>query len=71
MLNPFQRASRRGVPIITFNPIREPGLVAFRNPQSLQMATGTSTRISSHYHQVKVGCRLAGPGRQGSARHLK
>lgn len=54
-LNPLQQASRRGVPIITFNPIREPGLERFRNPQSPQMATGTSTPISSQYYQVRVG----------------
>jgi anaerobic selenocysteine-containing dehydrogenase len=38
-LNTLQQASRRGVPIITFNPIREPGLERFRNPQSAQKAT--------------------------------
>jgi molybdopterin-dependent oxidoreductase alpha subunit len=54
-LNTLQRARRRGVPIITFNPIREPGLERFRNPQSIQMATFTSTAISSQYYQVRVG----------------
>jgi molybdopterin-dependent oxidoreductase alpha subunit len=54
-LAPLQQASRRGVPIITFNPIRERGLERFRNPQSLQMVTGSSTPISSQYYQVKVG----------------
>lgn len=54
-LNPLQRAARRGVPIVTFNPIREPGLERFRNPQSIQMATLASTPISSQYYQVRVG----------------
>jgi molybdopterin-dependent oxidoreductase alpha subunit len=54
-LNPLQQASQRGTPIITFNPIREPGLEYFRNPQSLQLATFASTRISSQYYQVRVG----------------
>jgi molybdopterin-dependent oxidoreductase alpha subunit len=52
----LQEASRRGVPIITFNPIRERGLERFQNPLSpVEMLTNGSTRISSHYYQVKVG----------------
>jgi hypothetical protein len=34
MLHPLQEARKRGVPIITFNPLREPGLLKFSNPQS-------------------------------------
>jgi len=34
MLHQLQAARRRGVPIITFNPLRERGLVSFTNPQS-------------------------------------
>ena len=60
MLHPLQAASKRGVPIITFNPLRERGLEKFTNPQSaLEMLTGTETRISSQYHQVKAGGDLA------------
>jgi molybdopterin-dependent oxidoreductase alpha subunit len=56
MLHQLQDASRRGVPIITFNPLRERGLERFANPQSpTEMLTGASTRISSQYHQVKAG----------------
>ncbi|WGF90452.1 FdhF/YdeP family oxidoreductase [Marinivivus vitaminiproducens] len=56
MLHPLQEASRRGVPIVTFNPLRERGLERFTNPQApLEMATFDSTRISSQYHQVKAG----------------
>ncbi len=60
MLHPLQEASRRGVPIITYNPLRERGLERFTNPQSpTEMLTKTSTRISSQYHQVKAGGDLA------------
>ena len=60
MLHPLQQASRRGVPIITFNPLRERGLVSFTNPQSAtEMLTGSETRISSAYHQVKTAGDLA------------
>jgi molybdopterin-dependent oxidoreductase alpha subunit len=55
MLHPLQEAAQRGVPIITFNPLRERGLERFTNPQNpLQMIAG-GTRISSQYHQVRVG----------------
>jgi molybdopterin-dependent oxidoreductase alpha subunit len=60
MLHELQEASRRGVPIITFNPLRERGLERFTNPQApLQMLTGSSTRISSQYLQLKPGGDLA------------
>ncbi len=56
MLHDLQAARERGVPIITFNPIREPGLVSFVNPQSpLQMVTPGATQISTQYHQVRAG----------------
>ncbi len=60
MLHPLQEASRRGVPIITFNPLRERGLERFTNPQSpIEMLTNSATPISSSYHQVKAGGDLA------------
>jgi molybdopterin-dependent oxidoreductase alpha subunit len=60
MLHPLQDASRRGVPIITFNPFRERGLERFTNPQSpAEMLTRSETRISSQYLQVKAGGDLA------------
>ena len=60
MLHPLQEASERGVPIITFNPLRERGLEKFTNPQSpTEMLARKDTRISSQYHQVKAGGDLA------------
>jgi formate dehydrogenase major subunit len=56
MLHQLQEARKRGVPIITFNPLRERGLVSFTNPQSpLEMLTGAETAISTQYHQLKAG----------------
>jgi molybdopterin-dependent oxidoreductase alpha subunit len=56
MLHQLQEARKRGVEIITFNPLRERGLVSFTNPQSpLEMLTGSETAISTQYHQVKAG----------------
>ena len=60
MLHPLQAAAERGVPIITYNPLRERGLEWFLNPQSpTEMLSGAATRISSHYHQVRTGGDLA------------
>jgi molybdopterin-dependent oxidoreductase alpha subunit len=60
MLHDLQDARRRGVPIVTFNPLRERGLVEFANPQSpVDMLTPGATRISEQYHQVKAGGDLA------------
>jgi len=56
MLHQLKAARERGVPIVTFNPLREPGLVSFADPQSpKQMLGGADTRISTQYHQLKPG----------------
>lgn len=56
MLHQLQEARKRGVPIITFNPLRERGLVSFTNPQSpVEMLTGAETCISTQYYQLKAG----------------
>ena len=48
MLHQLQDAARRGVAIITFNPLRERGLEEFVNPQApSEMLTDMPTRISS------------------------
>jgi len=60
MLHPLQEASRRGCKVITFNPVRERGLIEFANPQEpLQMLSGKGTPISDRYLQVKPGGDLA------------
>lgn len=60
MLHDLQECRERGVPIIVFNPIREPGLVEFVNPQSpAQMLSGSKTVIATQYHQLKVGGDIA------------
>lgn len=60
MLHELQPCARRGVPIVTFNPLRERGLEEFTNPQSpVQMVTGSSTSISTQYHQLRAGSDTA------------
>ena len=60
MLHKLQEASRRGVPIIAFNPLRERGWERFTNPQSpVEMLGGRSTPIASRYLQVRAGGDVA------------
>jgi molybdopterin-dependent oxidoreductase alpha subunit len=60
MLHDLQDAVDRGVKVVTFNPLREPGLEYFTNPQMpSQMLTGRSTPISSEYYQVRNGGDIA------------
>ncbi|MGF7160608.1 molybdopterin-dependent oxidoreductase alpha subunit [Rhodoligotrophos appendicifer] len=59
-LHDLQACVRRGVKIVTFNPVREKGLEVFVNPQDMsEMLTGKETVISCQYHQVKAGGDIA------------
>lgn len=59
-LHPLSDAHKRGVPIITFNPIKERALERFTDPQSpVEMLTLKATPISSQYHQVRLGGDIA------------
>jgi formate dehydrogenase major subunit len=56
MLTELHNASRRGVPIVVFNPLRERALERFAAPQNpVEMATFGATRIASEYCQVRIG----------------
>lgn len=56
MMATLHEASRRKVPIMVFNPLRERSLERFANPQDMiEMATLGSTPIASTYLQVKAG----------------
>jgi molybdopterin-dependent oxidoreductase alpha subunit len=60
MLTTLREASKRGVPIVALNPLRERGLERFTAPQDpVEMLTGRSTPIASSYYLVKVGGDVA------------
>ncbi|MBB4615667.1 FdhF/YdeP family oxidoreductase [Novosphingobium taihuense] len=60
ILHPLQQAVKRGCRIVTFNPLKEAGLVEFINPQSpVEMLTGKATRLSHLYLQVRPGGDIA------------
>ncbi|OMP69650.1 molybdopterin-dependent oxidoreductase, partial [Agrobacterium tumefaciens] len=56
MMTTLHDASKRGVPIMVFNPLRERALERFAAPQNpIEMITLSSTPIASSYHQIKTG----------------
>ena len=56
MMGTLHECSRRGVPIIVFNPLKERALERFADPQDpIEMGTFGATPIASSYYQVKVG----------------
>jgi molybdopterin-dependent oxidoreductase alpha subunit len=56
MMGTLHEVSRRGVPIIVLNPLKERALERFADPQNpIEMSTLGSTAIASSYYQVKVG----------------
>lgn len=59
-LHTLKAAVERGCRIVTFNPLRERGLIEFVDPQNLvQMTVGKSTKISERYYQVRPGGDVA------------
>ena len=59
-LHTLQAAVKRGCRIVTFNPVREKGLIEFVNPQNpIEMLTPKSTKISCMYLQVRPGGDIA------------
>ena len=59
-LHPLKAAVKRGCRIVTFNPVRERGLVEFVDPQNpIQMTIGKPTPLSEMYLQVRPGGDIA------------
>ncbi|QQN73689.1 FdhF/YdeP family oxidoreductase [Croceicoccus sp. YJ47] len=60
LLRPLMQAAKRGCKIITFNPLREKGLLEFIDPQDpVAMLTQKPTKMSHMYMQVKPGGDIA------------
>ncbi len=59
-LHNLKAAVERGCRIVTFNPLRERGLVEFVDPQDItQMTVGKATQVSEKYYQVRPGGDIA------------
>jgi len=60
MMTTLHNASRRGVPIVVFNPLKERALERFAAPQNpIEMVTLSAMPIASAYHQLRTGGDLA------------
>src|SRR5262245_20181287 len=59
MLTVLQAAKRRGCRIVSINPLRERGLVAFANPQEALGLLGRGTPLADRFVQVRVGGDVA------------
>ncbi len=59
MLTTLEKAKRKGAKIVAINPLRETGLLAFKNPQDVSdMLTGATT-LADIFLQVKINQDLA------------
>ena len=54
MLSSLEKAKKKGAKVVSINPLKEPGLVKFKNPQNLSGVLGAGTEITDLYLQVKI-----------------
>jgi molybdopterin-dependent oxidoreductase alpha subunit len=54
MLSTLERAKANGAKVVSVNPLKEVGLVRFKNPQNLKGTLGSGTIISDLYLQVRI-----------------
>jgi len=54
MLSALEKAKQNGAKVVAINPLKEPGLVKFNNPQRLKGLLGMGTDIADLYLQVKI-----------------
>jgi molybdopterin-dependent oxidoreductase alpha subunit len=59
MLTALEKAKKNGARIIAINPLKEAGLMAFRNPQTAKGVLGFSTQLADLYLQVKINGDMA------------
>lgn len=54
MLTTLEKAKQGGTKVITVNPLKEVGLVSFKNPQRLKGWAGSASNISDLYLQIRI-----------------
>jgi molybdopterin-dependent oxidoreductase alpha subunit len=59
MLTALEKAKKNGSKIIAINPLREAGLMAFKNPQTVKGMMGFSTQLADVYLQIKINGDIA------------
>ncbi|RMB61251.1 FdhF/YdeP family oxidoreductase [Tessaracoccus antarcticus] len=55
MLTTLEKAKRAGAVIVAVNPLPEPGLLRYRNPQTVRGMLGSGTSLADHHLQVRLG----------------
>jgi molybdopterin-dependent oxidoreductase alpha subunit len=59
MLSALQKAKKNGAKIISINPLKEAGLIAFANPQNILGLLGSVSDLTDIYLQVKINSDMA------------
>ncbi|MDX6200141.1 MAG: hypothetical protein QOJ79_3292 [Actinomycetota bacterium] len=59
MLTALADARRGGTSIVTINPLREAGLIRFKDPQRIDGVLGRGTELSEQYLQIRINGDLA------------
>ncbi len=59
MLSALEKAKDAGATVVAINPLREAGLLKFKNPQRPVKGITVGTEIADEYLQIKVGADLA------------
>ncbi|MDG1777174.1 MAG: FdhF/YdeP family oxidoreductase [Crocinitomicaceae bacterium] len=54
MLSSLEKAKANGAKVVSINPLKEIGLVKFKNPQNIKGVVGGGTTISDLYLQVRI-----------------
>lgn len=59
MMSALEKAKKNNAVIISVNPIPEPGLIAFANPQEVSGLMGKSISLTDHYLPIKLNGDMA------------
>jgi molybdopterin-dependent oxidoreductase alpha subunit len=59
MLTALEKAKKNGSKIIAINPLKEAGLMAFKNPQTVRGVMGFSTQLADLYLQLHINGDMA------------
>ncbi|WP_158826246.1 FdhF/YdeP family oxidoreductase [Mucilaginibacter lacusdianchii] len=59
MMTALEKAKQNGSKIIAINPLKEAGLMGFKNPQSVKGILGPSTQLADLYLQIKINGDIA------------